>query len=452
MKKLLICIVSEHAVPNILSIDYFMPDSLLFLYTQKFNNIISYTLNSVDMLLRSKRSLVGLIDKENPGECFYKIDDNVYTLTISEESVYSDVEKINSWLLKNGVDYDEIIYNITGGTKLMSISLYDIAKSNTNNKMSKIVYLPLKKNTIITNIAQKDEEVKIIPTRLSVKQFCAAYGVEIINEEKLDKKISFATEYKDVSKWLMNNYFLQDEKTESPVYRLLSFFYQKLISYRNNDKFKQDNFIFEFPSKEWNLYKEETKAAKELFDFDNFKSRSSVENLPNKTLIKVTLDKKDVEFFTGGWLEEFCFNEINDLKNETEDLIDDVLLNPDIKSKENNAANNEIDVMFTSRNRIYMLECKSLQQQRDKSNEIIYKINAIQGKVGRLSVESFLVSTAVDNILEIPKNKNNKFSHTEYPIKSSAIKRAKELNTTIIHPFKIAKELKNEIKKVLELN
>ena len=46
----------------------------------------------------------------------------------------------------------------------------------------------------------------------------------------------------------------------------------------------------------------------------------------------------------------------------------------------------------------------------------------------------------------------NKFSHTEYPIKLSAMKRAEELKTTIIHPFKIAKELKNEIKKVLELN
>ena len=455
MKKLLICIVSAQSVPNIFSIDYFMPDSILFLYTKEFKKNISYTLYSAELLLKSKNSSIVFVEKQNNGECFYKVGDNVHTLKISEESVYSDVENLKSWLLKNGNDYDEIIYNITGGTKLMSISLYDVAKSNNKN-IPIIIYMPIGKNTLITNIAQKNEEVKAINTRLSVNQFCAAYGVEIINERRLNEKISHAVEYKNVSKWLINNYFIHYEFNNnqlfvSPAYRLLSCLFQKLKPYRDRkDKFKQKNFILEFPSKEFKLYEKEAALAKKLFAFEHFNNRSHIKELPDKTQIEVVLDKKDVDFFTGGWLEEFCFNEINELKNETDDLIDDILINPDIKYKDQNAANNEIDVMFTSRNRIYMVECKSLQQQQDKANEIIYKINAIQGKVGRLSANSFLVSTAIENILEKPKKNNKDFQYAEFNIKESAKDRAKELNTTIIHPFKIAKELKSEIKKVLE--
>lgn len=429
MKTLLINLVSDQTVPNVLCMDYFKPDAVLFLYTgEKFKEIIDFTLDSACMLLEFERN-----------------DDNVHKLIISEERIHSNVECINSWLSANGNGYDKIICNITGGTKLMGISLYEAAKSNSK---ARIVYLPIGKNTLIANIAHKNEQIKLIAARLSVKQFCAAYGAEIINESALVSNISHAIKYRNVSRWLMDNYFLYYGENRSPVYRLLSCLFQKLISFRNDKKFKQHDLRLEYQAKEKLQYNDEADMAKILFAFDQFKDRFSVEESGDKTTIEGVIYKKDVEFFTGGWLEEFCFNEINDLKDETAGLIDDIALNPDIRKK--GGANNEIDVMFTSRNNVYMVECKSLEQQHDKSNDILYKINAIQGKVGRLAAKSFLVSTAVDNILEKPKNADNNTPAIERGIKESALMRAKELDTIIVHPFKIAKNLKDEIRKVIE--
>ena len=99
-----------------------------------------------------------------------------------------------------------------------------------------------------------------------------------------------------------------------------------------------------------------------------------------------------------------------------------------------------------------MVECKSLNQSHDKDNDIFYKINAIQGKFGRLAAKSFLVSTAISNILDIPKQNinNNSNSTSEYKIKETVSTRGGELKTVIIHPFKFAKNLKDEIRQTID--
>ena len=314
MKTILINLVSEQTVPNILCIDYFKPDSILFLYTEKYKKRIDFTLDSIGMLLESKpqshtdKSLKGY----SGGTRRYNTGDNVYILPVSEESVYSDIADINSWLSENSGCYDKIICNITGGTKLMGISLLEAAR---HNYKAVIAYLPIEKNKLITNILNpKSDDDKPVSARLNIDQFCAAYGAEIKNRQSLAGHIKHALEYKDISKWLMGNYFLNEGVGDSPVKRLLSLFGKpKHRELRNDNHLKKNkkntlSSKFEWPDTEpglnkkclpENSTKEVINAARELFSFDAFKNRFSVVESNDKITVEGKVNIDDVNFLTG---------------------------------------------------------------------------------------------------------------------------------------------------------
>ncbi len=84
---------------------------------------------------------------------------------------------------------------------------------------------------------------------------------------------------------------------------------------------------------------------------------------------------------------------------------------------------NEFDVMFTKDNALYFVECKSLDQEKDKETDILYKIGALQKEFG-LRIESFLVSTS-PHILK------------DGEIKFSLQSRAEQFKTKIVLPQEV---------------
>ena len=138
-------------------------------------------------------------------------------------------------------------------------------------------------------------------------------------------------------------------------------------------------------------------------------------------------------YVTGGgcsffWV--FCFNGVSDLVGKG---IDDVVINLKLKKEQNE---NEFDVMFTKDNALYFVECKSLDQEKDKETDILYKIGALQKEFG-LRIESFLVSTS-PHILK------------DGEIKLSLQSRAEQFKTTIIPPSEVM-NFKNFIVQKLKL-
>ncbi len=79
--------------------------------------------------------------------------------------------------------------------------------------------------------------------------------------------------------------------------------------------------------------------------------------------------------------------------------------------------------MFTKDNALYFVECKSLDQEKDKETDILYKIGALQKEFG-LRIESFLVSTSPHII-------------KEGKIKFSLQARAEQFRTTIVSPSEV---------------
>jgi len=130
------------------------------------------------------------------------------------------------------------------------------------------------------------------------------------------------------------------------------------------------------------------------------------------------LTRSEMRYLTGGWLEEFCFNNVLEFVNRG---IDDVAIG--LKLKNAQGRDNEFDVMFTKENALYFVECKSLDQHDDKDLNVLYKIGALQKEFG-LKVKSFLVTTS-PYIL-----KNNE-------IRQSVKARAEQFNTEIIPPAEV---------------
>lgn len=338
MPHIHICLVSDHTIPNVLSISHFEPDEILFISTDsmerknKVNDCIQALL-FVNKDYRSKSK----------------------TIVVKEDSLLDCEQKLDDWI--RNYENAEFSINITGGTKIMSIATYEFFK----NYDAIIGYIPINKNDFIIVFPKNNHNIQSINLKLSVKSYLAACGVKIINDKKLSMQHEEAVQRAEISKWIVQNY----EQLKS----LLERFSEKLRQYRN-----------ERNGNTWQTtYVPQNEQEKELLNKVGFKHE-------NDSYTK-HLTQSEIIYLTGGWLEEFCYTELIKFQERG---IDDVVMG--IIAEKGNAQN-EFDVMFTKDNALYTVECKSLEQNDDKKAEALYKIGALQKNFG-LTVKSFFVSTS----------------------------------------------------------
>ena len=104
--KILINLIGEQPIPNLLPILHFKPEKTIVLHTQKTMSVAN----------RLK-----------------KIVNNVELIKTEPYNFSYNLKKLRAAYNKN----DEYIFNITGGTKIMSVAMFQFALE-TN---SKVVYL-----------------------------------------------------------------------------------------------------------------------------------------------------------------------------------------------------------------------------------------------------------------------------------------------------------------------
>ena len=383
MKTILVSLISEQTIPNILAIHHFKPDELLFITTKGMERKekVSSILETLKRLgLRYEGSLSGKI-------------------IVQEDSILDCHRELDEWMEKGRKD-SEFVVNLTGGTKIMSIAAYEYFKDYS----SKMIYIPIPKNEFITPFPKKNPgKPTPLLLRLSVVYYLAAYGLKVINEAKLEGYKKEARERRDLSEWIVGNY--------ESLKNLLSWFSKNLRKHRNDKEYYLSG---EFSSS--------NQLEPELLGRLNFSHSTDA--------ISKKLNRSEVRYLTGGWLEEFCFNELSDL---IDNGIDDVVIGLKLINKQ--GRDNEFDVMFTKENALYFIECKSLDLDFDESTDALYKIGALQKEFG-LRVESLLVTTS-RNILKDGK------------LRASFAARAEQFRTTIIPPSRVI-NLKEELKKALK--
>ncbi len=366
MKRILVSLVSEQTTPNILAIHHFDPAELLFISTQEMEKRHK-TRHILDCLAGMGKDYT----------------QHFVTIEIIEDSIHDCHRKLDEWIIERE-DCDFTI-NLTGGTKIMSISAYDYFKDLESRRM---VYVTFPKNEFITPFTKRTvNRATPLAVRLKVADYLAAYGLRIVNAAKLSTLAHEASARRELSRWMVEHY----EKIKN----LLVWLGGALRECRNKKNFQFTGTFAETSAEEEELLSRlhisyDGKAVSKLFS------------------------RAGILFLTGGWLEEFCFNEVHSLVGR---CIDDAVTGIQIKNEK--GTENEFDVMFTSGNALYTVECKSLDQRDDKKVDALYKIAALQRDFG-LRGKSFFVSTS-PYVLQ-----------PDGLVKPAIAARAEQFNTTVI--------------------
>lgn len=373
----MVSLVSEQTVPNILAIWQFKPEKLLFLSTAKMERE------------EKVRHILATVNRRF--EKSYKIGENAQSIIVLEDSLFQCLRNLEEWI--QGKEDEDFIVNLTGGTKLMSIAVFEFFK----NYESKMIYIPLNKNEYISPFPIRSPKPKPLDGRLTVEEYICAYGLNVMNVDKIERSKKAASQRKDISLWIVNHY--------KDIQDVLAFLGNEL---REARKKKLDKFPFK---KEYACHHVLEKEFLLKMEFHHGNSGYAK-----------TLSKEDIHYLTGGWLEEFCFNAVYALLGN---LTDDVVSNIQIRNSQ--GRDNEFDVMFTSRNALYFIECKSMEQkhlgekQSEGFDDFLYKIGALQKEFG-LRVESYLVTNSSGIV------------HKTGEIRQALRERAEQFKTQIVGP------------------
>ncbi|TVL99181.1 MAG: hypothetical protein CV087_18930 [Candidatus Brocadia sp. WS118] len=312
MKRILVSLISEHTIPNVLITAHYKPDILWFISTEKSER--ERRTECIENTLRLK----GLLP---PAQGVEKIIVDQDSLTDCDQKIKSLIGRIDSEV--------EYILNMTGGNKVMAIAAYETFKAS-GQKIT-ICYVPLGRNEFIQIIPEikplKSCEIK---ERLNLEEYLSSYGFRIKNKAKLEEKKSASLSNRETTYWLMDNY--------EQIKGVLGFFYKHL-----KDKRKENNYQLS-ATFDRDLVSIERKMLV-TYGFE-IKDR----------LISKNLAKGEMAYLTGGWFEEYVFNEVFDLVHEG--ILGDAM--PGIEIENLGKVPNEFDIAFVRKNIFYYIECKTL--------------------------------------------------------------------------------------------
>lgn len=163
-KKLLVLLVSDQTVPNVQFLKW-------YLKSESKNSDVDLLLVSTDKMEQNETS-----DKIlNAAEYFHDSYKTPYVISVKQNDV-NDV-KIQLDNFFNQYSYDEVVSNITGGTKLMSLSVYQYFAGMKN---SAIYYKP-----IDGDMVELFPEYKTMcyDIKLNFDEYMAALGLQYKSDE-----------------------------------------------------------------------------------------------------------------------------------------------------------------------------------------------------------------------------------------------------------------------------
>ncbi|MBS1736766.1 MAG: DUF1887 family protein [Bacteroidetes bacterium] len=297
-RKVIVSLVSDQSIPNILFIkEKGLADYYYFITTEimEKRGIVSNILKSLDINEEQTKRIEVIEDSVKD------IDDNL----------------VNNLLFE---DDDEILINITGGTKIMSLAVYNFfARSGSGD----IFYIPIGKNEIKQIFPLRKNRVSIINKRVNLLEYLTAYGVKV-REESFRSK----------------NNLLKDQKQTTDLFN-------SFLTDKRNTLFQVAEEIRETGLRGKKITANEPKKAEYFNKAKAFQEAGVSWENPGE------ISKYESKYITGEWFEEYIYPRIKDWLNKNDDEIGLGL------QLEKGNAPNEYDIMFTHNNALYVIECKT---------------------------------------------------------------------------------------------
>lgn len=380
MKTLLVSLVSDQTLPNVQ------------LIKELKNEVSHYLFITTDKM--EKKGCRKWIEKAS------KVDLN-QTLPFKKVKEFS-FEDISKQL--DEIDFsffDKIIVNLTGGTKIITLSSHEYFKQLGAD----IYYVTGKDNEYIKIFPGRNKLIKTFQEKITINDYLLAYGFDAKPSEPSGVSPEFTNSL--FTKYCKNNFF--------DYYEALN-----LLRRKRNSGIKNIS-----------------KSAEEIRGFLSYLNFITKE--------ENVLNSLEVKYLTGEWLEEYVGNKIQqELDLTDEEIKIGVVLNKDtpshqvnsvtslIGTEKNKKPDNEIDVMFTYKNKFYTIECKTsiinlIETGKDQNGEkkikeenilgqTIYKADYLKSKFGLFAQSEILTLTDFIEYVNMPKSegeRNNRKSNME---------------------------------------
>lgn len=342
-RKVLVSLVSDQTIPNVELIKEFEKEVYknVFITTRQMQKQLQWIINATGI------------------KTYNTIEVNAFDT--------EDIEKqINSY----DFGEDDILLNITGGTKLMSL----IVSESFKNLLAKSYYVTGHNKTYIKVFPNRGERHFKLNYKLSLRVYLASYGFEY--EDNCPYKDLDIAE-KIFNFFIKNSYSILKETFE-PV---------RIRRGRNMNITDQEKL---------SLFIEET----------GYPANGK-------------LTKNDTKYLSGDWFEEYVYYKI---KNELNLNDNEIATGLNLKKED---TPNEIDVIFIYNHKLYIIECKTsiieeksikriregkeVEEKKDVKllPDILYKSDALRNKFGLFS------NTSIFTLEEIKDEKGGPVSGYE---------------------------------------
>lgn len=336
--KILFCIASAQTAQNINPLSEINPDKVIVIATTKIKQD-----GQAQNLINSIQD-TGIKAEE---------------FSIQNESSLKSLTEQFSDIIENHID-DELIANITGGTKLMSISLYQLFSNwgfrsfYCNHDSSELIWL--------------DDESAIgdIGSKIGLKQYLKAYQVQIGNYLKLS---DIEKAQKDYANLLYSELCkpTKYEKMCQLIGKIHALTAQNALSAEKQAKFRFDDEEYAFVS--------------------HLSHETGLFKLNGDIIKPVNQDIK--KFMNGAWLEFLVGDNLRG--GEFRDISLSVEISKSTK-RISSETRQEIDVMAMHQDKLIIIECKAKKwENATDASEAIYKLSAL-GNIGGINTVPIFVS------------------------------------------------------------
>jgi hypothetical protein len=289
--------------------------------------------------------------------------------------------------LQDSYPHHSIVYNATGGTKLMVLGLYEAFVS----EVDQVIYTDMGHERIEI-ISPRGAAPIPIEHVLSIESYLLSMGQKY-RRSSGKKWQERALKRKAMAKWLGSH---ADQL--GPFFGEMNFMTQDAVNApKRGEEKKIVNPHQKFRNNPRGVWLEAVKKCKEynLCVWD--------QKLPDS----VYFDDVDGATFLGGvWLEEYVWHLLTDLNP------DEVLANVEFTELGAPKADirNEIDCIAADANRLLMIECKTgdLRSNESKTIEVLYKMHTLKQRSAGLYGDSCLISARAlsDSVLKRAKEYN----------------------------------------------
>ncbi len=344
-RRVLCLLLSEQHIPNLLSGHHFKPQRLVLVVSDR---------------MRKQKRDEAFLEALRMGGLEYA--ERTVKRFVSDVAGFEEVGRVLRSAFGEAPDA-EWICNITGGTKPMSIAAYELFKALG----CRIVYIELSRPDEIIDVT--DGHVEPCAYRPSCAEFCAGYGYR---QYRKNKSLNAARER--ANRWWETARRLTLTCASENLLRL--------------------------PRDAWGDARKRGRMLRpgELVLPDE-RSRELVRSTfglsPAGESLVGELDKYACSFLTGEWLEVFLWGV---LERHAEQLgIWDV--QQGLMPGTDHPPGNELDVAFMHRQGLWVVECKTGDQEGVDVNSVIYKIDSVVRQLGALRVR-FVIATTSNNVMQ----------------------------------------------------